>query len=60
MGYLINMIHSVFAVTEERLCNGHMAHNDVVLLAENTIDMFAAALSAPLSSAMLGKLDRLD
>jgi AcrR family transcriptional regulator len=50
IGYLINMIHSVLATAEARLESGELSHADVPLIGANTVDMFAAALSAPLSA----------
>jgi AcrR family transcriptional regulator len=50
IGYLINMIHSVLATAEARLEKGKLSQADVPLIAANTLDMFAAALSAPLSA----------
>jgi AcrR family transcriptional regulator len=50
IGYLINMIHSVLATAEERLERGELSHDDIPLIAVNAVDMFAAALSAPLSA----------
>ena len=54
--YLINMIHSVFAAAEERICKGEMRYDEVPLTAANAIDMFAAALSAPLSAETIALL----
>jgi len=56
IGYLINMIHSVFAAVEERIGAGAMRYEDVPLTASNAIDMFAAALSAPLSAETIAAL----
>lgn len=56
IGYLINMIHSVLATAEERLAKGEIDHADVPLLAANAMDMFAAALTAPLSAETMGFL----
>ena len=56
IGYLINMIHSVLATAEERLAKGEIDHADVPLLAANAMDMFAAALTAPLSAETIGFL----
>jgi AcrR family transcriptional regulator len=50
IAYLINMIHSVLATAEARLEKGELSHADVPLIGANTVDMFAAALSAPLSA----------
>jgi AcrR family transcriptional regulator len=50
IGYLINMIHSVLATAEERLEKGELSHDDIPLIAVNAVDMFGAALSAPLSA----------
>lgn len=50
VGYLINMIHSVLATAEERLEKGQLSHGDIPVIAVNAVDMFAAALSAPLSA----------
>lgn len=56
IGYLINMIHSVLATAEERLGKGEIDHADVELVAVNAMDMFAAALTAPLSAETVGLL----
>lgn len=56
IGYLINMIHSVLATAEERLGKGEIGHADVELLAANAMDMFAAALTAPLSAETIDLL----
>ena len=53
IGYLINMIHSVLAVAEERLGNQEISHSEIELIAANTIDMVASALTAPLSAETL-------
>lgn len=57
IGYLINMIHSVLATAEERLGSGEVRHEDIDLIAANLIDMFASALTAPLSAGTMGLLD---
>lgn len=49
IGYLINMIHSVLAIAEERLDQGKVAPTEIALIAANLIDMCASALTAPLS-----------
>jgi AcrR family transcriptional regulator len=49
IGYLINMIHSVLAIAEERLGQGKVAPAEIALIAANLIDMCASALTAPLS-----------
>ena len=49
IGYLINMIHSVLAIAEERLGQGKVAPTEIALIAANLIDMCASALTAPLS-----------
>jgi AcrR family transcriptional regulator len=56
LGYLINMIHSVLATAEERLEKGEVSHEDVPLIAANTVDMFAAALGAALSAQTIRQL----
>jgi AcrR family transcriptional regulator len=56
IGYLINMIHSILAKAEERLGRGEIDHADVALLAANAMDMFAAALTAPLSAETIDLL----
>jgi AcrR family transcriptional regulator len=56
IGYLINMIHSVLAVAEERLGKGELSHQEIALTAANGMDMFAAALTAPLSAQTIGQL----
>lgn len=56
IGYLINMVHSVLAVAEERLGKGEVSHGEIALIAGNLIDMAASALSAPLSSDTLDLL----
>lgn len=56
IGYLINMIHSVLAVAEERLDRREISHAEIELIAANAIDMFANALTAPLSAETLGLL----
>jgi AcrR family transcriptional regulator len=56
IGYLINMIHSVLATAEERLEKGELSHGDIPLIAVNTLDMFSAALSAPLSADMIRQI----
>jgi AcrR family transcriptional regulator len=56
IGYLINMIHSVLAITEERLGTGEVAQADIRLIAANLVDMCAAALVAPLSAGTLDLL----
>jgi AcrR family transcriptional regulator len=56
--YLINMIHSVLATAEARLERGEISHAEVALIGFNTIDMFAAALSAPLSAETVGRVLR--
>ena len=47
MGSLINLIHSVLAITEERLAKGEVKCDDVALIASNLIDMCVSALTAP-------------
>ena len=54
IGYLINMIHAVLAIAEERLGKGEIAPGEIELTASNLIDMFASALTAPLSAETLG------
>lgn len=49
IGYLINMIHSVLAITEERLAKGEVKAGEIALIGANLIDMCLAALTAPLS-----------
>ena len=56
IGYLINMIHSVLATAEGRLAKGELSHAEIPLIAVNAVDMFAAALSAPLSADAIGRL----
>lgn len=56
IGYLINMIHAVLAIAEERLGKGEIAPGEIELTASNLIDMFASALTAPLSAETLGLL----
>lgn len=56
IGYLINMIHSVLASAEERLGKGEVSPGEVELIASNLIDMFASALTAPLSADTLALL----
>ncbi len=61
IGYLINMIHAVLAIAEERLNKGEVVSGEdvgaeVELIASNLIDMFASALTAPLSAETLGLL----
>jgi len=56
IGYLINMIHSVLAITEERLGRGIVSHAEVELIAANLIDMSTSALTAPLSAATINLL----
>jgi AcrR family transcriptional regulator len=56
IGYLINIIHSILAVAEERLCKGELSHADVELLVANTTDMVEAALTAPLSAETVERL----
>jgi AcrR family transcriptional regulator len=53
IGYLINMIHAVLAIAEERLGKGEVSHGEIELTASNLIDMFASALTAPLSAETL-------
>lgn len=50
IGYLINMIHSVLATAEERLQKSQLSHGEIPMIALNALDMFSAALSAPLSA----------
>jgi len=56
IGYLINMIHAVLAIAEERLGKGEAMPGEIELTASNLIDMFASALTAPLSADTLGLL----
>jgi AcrR family transcriptional regulator len=56
IGYLINIIHSLLAVAEERLCKGELSHAGVELLVANTMDMVEAALTAPLSAETIERL----
>jgi AcrR family transcriptional regulator len=49
IGYLINIIHSIFAKAEERIARGELRYADVHVTTSNAIDMLASALSAPLS-----------
>jgi hypothetical protein len=56
IGYLINMIHAVLAIAEERLGKGEVGRGEIELTASNLIDMFASALTAPLSADTLGLL----
>lgn len=56
IGYLINMIHSVLAIAEERLGRGTVAEAEVALIGANLIDMCASALTAPLSVDTLAVL----
>jgi hypothetical protein len=56
IGYLINMIHAVLAIAEERLGKGEVSHGEIRLTASNLIDMFASALTAPLSANTLDLL----
>jgi AcrR family transcriptional regulator len=50
IGYLINMIHAVLATAEARLEKGELSPADIALIGANSLDVFAAALSAPLSA----------
>jgi AcrR family transcriptional regulator len=56
IGYLINIIHSVLAIAEERLGKGEVAVEDVDLTTDNILDMVAGALTAPLSAQTIGRL----
>ena len=56
IGYLINMIHAVLAIAEDRLDREGMPHAEVELIAANLIDMVASGLTAPLSAETLGLL----
>lgn len=56
VGYLINMIHSVLAIAEERLGKGEVSFAEIELIAANAMDMFAAALTAPLSAETIERL----
>lgn len=56
IGYLINMIHAVLASAEDRLCKHELAPGEIELIASNLIDMFASALTAPLSAGTLALL----
>jgi AcrR family transcriptional regulator len=56
IGYLINIIHSVLAIAEERLGKGEVAFEDVDLTTDNIMDMVAGALTAPLSAQTIGRL----
>jgi AcrR family transcriptional regulator len=56
IGYLINVIHSVLAIAEERLGTGQVSHADIAIIAANVMDMVAAALTAPLSAETLDLL----
>ena len=56
IGYLINMIHAVLASAEDRLGRGELHAGEIELIASNLIDMFASALTAPLSAGTLGLL----
>lgn len=58
IGYLINMIHSVLATAEERLDKREIAHDEITLIGANLLDMFASALTAPLSADTLGLIGR--
>jgi AcrR family transcriptional regulator len=49
MAYLINMIHSVLATAEERMCKGELDHRNILLIASNLMDMIVSALTAPIS-----------
>lgn len=50
---LINIVHSVLAAAEERLSAGRVTLTEIRLIAANTVDMVAAALTAPLSAQTL-------
>lgn len=56
IGYLINIIHSVLAIAEERLAKGEVAFEDVDLTTDNILDMVAGALTAPLSAQTINRL----
>lgn len=56
IGYLINMIHSVLAIAEERLSKGIVNYAEIELIAANLIDMSTSALTAPLSPATINLL----
>lgn len=56
IGYLINLIHSVLATAEERLCKGVISYAEIELIAANLIDMSTSALTAPLSRATMDLL----
>ena len=49
IGYLINIIHAIFAKAEERIATGELRYADVHITTSNAIDMLVSALSAPLS-----------
>jgi len=56
MGYLINIIHSVLAIAEQRLGTGEVSYDDVDLTTDNIVDMVASALTAPLSAQTIERL----
>jgi AcrR family transcriptional regulator len=56
IGYLINIIHSILAATEERLGKGELSYADVELTAANMLDMIEGGLTAPLSVKTIGRL----
>jgi AcrR family transcriptional regulator len=56
IGYLINMIHAVLASAEDRLGKCELDRGEIELIASNLIDMFASALTAPLSADTLALL----
>ena len=53
---LINVIHSVLAITEERIGKGELSHEDVDVITDNILDMVAGALTAPPSAQTIGRL----
>jgi AcrR family transcriptional regulator len=60
IGNLINMIHAVLAIAEERLDKQELAPGEVELIASNLVDTIAAALTAPLSVTTLDLLSGAD
>ena len=54
--YLINMIHSVLATAEERMGAGLLDFAEIALTASNMLDMFVAALGAPVSAETIARL----
>jgi AcrR family transcriptional regulator len=56
IGSLINIIHSVLAIAEERLGKGEISQADIELIVDNLMDMVTGALTAPLSAETIGHL----